>query len=447
MASQREEILQLVRNGESLRGKDLQGANLRGADLRGADLQEAILSGATLFGVTLEGANLTGAICRRTDFQYANLRLARLSGADLSEARLLSVNATETDFTGANLDRTVLTHGNLTRARLSRATLRNAKVRSATLRSVEAAEADLSSADLSDSSLEEARLPSAVLQRARLRATVLRGADLTRADFKEADLTGADLTSATLKETSFAQSRLEGCDFGTIPPEDLESCDFAEATGREEPGEEGADAELSQGSPDGKEGEVAEPSSASELTVELAEERLSSTQMIRCLLFVEAIVKESSRILQVMAPEEPEMTDAEVCIVGGGAEPARLTLASTDRNLATIYSLLLLKKAQIDARKVTRVRTGTGYSRMGGEQESAVEKKALAECRTAMADLIPGEVLEEILRVVRDGLHTKYGGPLVPLLRRMRLQLSGGQTFTYRSKEDRQVSDLFLMMR
>ena len=69
----REQILEAVRAGKSLRGANLRSANLSGADLSGADLRSADLRSANLSGANLSGANLRGA----------DLSGADLSGADL----------------------------------------------------------------------------------------------------------------------------------------------------------------------------------------------------------------------------------------------------------------------------------------------------------------------------------------------------------------------------
>lgn len=129
-----EQITQLVREGEGLRGEDplssvrlltrgrtlslfwqldpkrkrallqilheagligkgtpvigLSGADLRKAYLRELELKNADLRGADMKGANLEKADLSGADLRGADLGGASLRDADLSGADLSDANL-----------------------------------------------------------------------------------------------------------------------------------------------------------------------------------------------------------------------------------------------------------------------------------------------------------------------------------------------------------------------
>ena len=92
MTMTRDEILQAVNDGKSLRGADLRGANLSRANLYGANLYranlpEANLSKADLFGANLSGANLSGA-----NLFGANLSGATLFDANLSEKQIKLLN-------------------------------------------------------------------------------------------------------------------------------------------------------------------------------------------------------------------------------------------------------------------------------------------------------------------------------------------------------------------
>ena len=142
----RKEVLQLLKNKESISEYDLKGANLRGADLsycffEGKNLTGADLRGADLRSAYLYGANLTGANLKKACLLDANLEYANLEKADLSLA---------------NLDKAKLDHANL-----KRANLKNAKVENASLINCDLSKANLKNADFSLSDLREADLSNA----------------------------------------------------------------------------------------------------------------------------------------------------------------------------------------------------------------------------------------------------------------------------------------------
>lgn len=252
----REEVIERLREGQSLAGRDLTGADLSHLDLRGADLAGALLEAAALTGADLAGANLEGAVLARADLVGANLTGAKLAGVNLGAARLCDAKAPGgVDLTGAVLAEADLSGADLRGALLSNADLSEAIVPGADLRGVTATQlivmkCDLSGAELSGANLQKclffevnvedadlrganlsasvfvmgkgdrARLEGATLDNLRLvkgssfagasfRGASLRAANLRGARLAESDLTEANLSSAELSEADLTGARLD----------------------------------------------------------------------------------------------------------------------------------------------------------------------------------------------------------------------------------------------
>ena len=236
----REQVLEKLRRGEtlrgvSLRGVDLSGAKLGPADLTRADLERADLRGAYLEKANLRGASLRGARLSDADLRGANLESADLSDADLRQAILIQANLTlarveDADLTGANLAGADLSLAQLRACKLAGANLKDATFTHAhlvraTLTGVKALGADFVDADLRGAILAEgdftgaefteARMAGVDARRARLGGVSLvdadlRRADLSRADLSHADLRRANLTQGVLAGASFTGAKIEG---------------------------------------------------------------------------------------------------------------------------------------------------------------------------------------------------------------------------------------------
>ena len=110
----KEGVVLLTVDADTLHGANLHGANLYAANLRGADLV-----GADLVGADLRWANLRGADLRGAKLCGANLYWAYLNGADLHGADLHGANLHGAKLCGANLHGAYLFEANLHGADLS----------------------------------------------------------------------------------------------------------------------------------------------------------------------------------------------------------------------------------------------------------------------------------------------------------------------------------------
>ena len=232
----KEQVLEKVRNGESLERADLkeldldrglfENANLERADLEGvileagllrnvnlscanlceaylanADLREANLQKADLEGANLDGANLSFA-----DLSYANLEGATLEGANLNGARLCYAQLGLANLGGASLEGAQLVHADLSECYLGGAKLLEANLEHAMMVKANLEEADLTAARLVGAILhqaccEGANFSASVLQGATLRDAELARANLSMADLRQCDLLNAKLTKAILTGT------------------------------------------------------------------------------------------------------------------------------------------------------------------------------------------------------------------------------------------------------
>jgi uncharacterized protein YjbI with pentapeptide repeats len=247
----REQVLEKLRRGETLRGLSLRGVDLSGAKLGPADLTRADLERADLRGVYLEKANLRGASLRGARLNDADLRGANLESADLSDADLRQAIMIQANLTLARVEDADLTAANLAGADLSLAQLRSCKLAGAnlkdatfthahlvraTLTGVKALGADFVDADLRGAVLAEgdftgaefteARMAGVDARRARLGGVSLvdadlRRADLSRADLSHADLRRANLTQGVLAGASFTGAKIEGMTPAGAPAEGL----------------------------------------------------------------------------------------------------------------------------------------------------------------------------------------------------------------------------------
>jgi uncharacterized protein YjbI with pentapeptide repeats len=250
----KQQLLEAVRRGESLRDRDLTGADLRGAKLARANLQGALLESANLEGADLTGADLSDAVLTRANLDQAVLTKANLSRAnlgsallraaalddahlegavlmkaDLSEAtlaraRLNDADVTETVLNGADLTESVAPSLMFRGTRLDAAKLTRAIVNETLWLEVAADALDLSGADLNGATFVGADLPRANLSGAKLRnarfvggsklrEARLLGADLERACLRECDLTNADLSGARLVQADLGKCKADGASF------------------------------------------------------------------------------------------------------------------------------------------------------------------------------------------------------------------------------------------
>ncbi|MCZ6689040.1 MAG: pentapeptide repeat-containing protein [Planctomycetota bacterium] len=429
MAIDRQEILQIIRNEDSLEGFDLSEANLEGADLRGVNLKKTNLSGANLGNARLEGADLTGANCHRANFQYANLDMAILTDCDMTESRLHSVEAAKADLSGVDLKDAVLTQADFFQVSFRNASLEGAKIRLVLFDRVDATGANFTGADLTESTFREANLTSAKFHQTRLQESLLVMSDLTKTEFQESDLARSSFRRCKMTATSFLHSRLNECAFSQISMEDLKSCDFEGTSGFKMP-TEGEDDDT----------EVIRKQRVARLTIGLEEKRLTSMQMIRCLLFLEEILKTCVCVQEQIDPEFEDLTEDGLDLVKYESKPARLTLTSTDPNLVSIYCMILMKKAEMESLEEPRVLVGSGYSRIMGDQTSAVVAQARAEAMRVMDTRFPEDLQIHLLKEVPPELRVKYGGPLIPALQMISLRLSDGGRYELGAPEEQELA-------
>jgi len=116
--TQRETILEAIKQNANLSSADLSYADLSYADLSYANLSSANLRSANLRSANLSSANLSSA-----DLSYADLSYANLSSADLSSAHLRSANLRSANLSYANLSYANLRSADLSYANLSSADL------------------------------------------------------------------------------------------------------------------------------------------------------------------------------------------------------------------------------------------------------------------------------------------------------------------------------------
>lgn len=220
----KEEILDRVSVGASLRGLNLIRSNLPGAQLGGADFTEANLRMANLSGANLRDArlinsSLSGAILNEAVLSGASMVEASLIGTVLKNADLTRVDLSGADLTGASLEGAnlrgaylvgaFLSETNLALADLSGAFMRMAQLCGSDLSGTILDAADLSSSDLSGVRMEGCSLVGADLQSANLSSSWLIGCDLRRANLQGANLTGCNLTGARLHGVSFEGAILD----------------------------------------------------------------------------------------------------------------------------------------------------------------------------------------------------------------------------------------------
>ena len=159
----REDVLERIKTGASLKGMDLSWADLSQMDLRGADLSGAVLTGAKLDGARLDEGNLSDVFAADASFKGRAWRGFPGDRAFFQRA----------DFSGANL----------ARAKMRRAEFLLVNGRGAVFR-----EGDFTGARFIDSDLEGADLRGAVLEEANLRGVNLSGCDLSASRLVNADM-------------------------------------------------------------------------------------------------------------------------------------------------------------------------------------------------------------------------------------------------------------------
>ncbi len=104
----REQVIEMVKEGESLEGADLSKidlshANLSKANLSRSNLSSTNLNSASLIEADLSNADLRGADLIDTDLFGANLNCTKLIKADLSITNLSVADLSKADLRGANL--------------------------------------------------------------------------------------------------------------------------------------------------------------------------------------------------------------------------------------------------------------------------------------------------------------------------------------------------------
>ena len=149
----REDVIEKVEKGESLRNAVLYGLDLRNANLRHANLSRTNLGSVDLSDSDLSSADLSGASLRRADLSSAYLHSADLHSANLISAYLSSANLHSADLHSANLSRADLHSANLTSAYLHSANLRDADLKNSFLISADLEYADLTNADISGANI------------------------------------------------------------------------------------------------------------------------------------------------------------------------------------------------------------------------------------------------------------------------------------------------------
>ena len=226
----REEVIEKVGKGESLKGMDLKSIPLNGADLSKANFIDAFLSGADLSGtnlssallcnavfnsaelisVDLSNADLTLASLNNANLSNANLRKADLSEANLSKANLYRANFNEADLRDTNLIGADLRHTNLSGANLSGVNLRAANLSDTDLCGVNLSAANLSGVNLSGTDLRYAYLIDANLSNANLRKADLHAANISSANLSGVNLSGANLSSSDLECAILSKADISG---------------------------------------------------------------------------------------------------------------------------------------------------------------------------------------------------------------------------------------------
>lgn len=196
----KEQILEMLRLGQSLERADLRNLDGAGLILDGANLRRADLDGANLTGASLKNANLASASLRDAHLSKANLGGSNLQKSDLEGAKL----------DGADLQATDLSRANLAGASMEKARLNGARLPSAQLDDVNLGGAQLMCAELVGADLSESYLGGANFGKAEMQNARLPKANLEAADFSGANLTGADLTGCYCAETKFEKAKLEG---------------------------------------------------------------------------------------------------------------------------------------------------------------------------------------------------------------------------------------------
>ena len=213
----KEQVLEKVRNGESLERVDLKDLDLDRGLFENANLERADLEGVVLEAGLLRNVNLTCANLREAYLVSADLREANLQKADLEGANLDGANLSFADLRYANLEGATLEGANLDGARLSYAQLGLANLGGASLERAQLAHADLSECYLGgvkllEANLEHAMLVNANLEEADLTGARLVGAILHQACGEGANFSGSDLQGATLRDASLARANLSMAD-------------------------------------------------------------------------------------------------------------------------------------------------------------------------------------------------------------------------------------------
>lgn len=189
----REDVIDRIREGETLEMEDLRGLDLSQLDMAGASFARANLEGASLISSNLEEADLTEALMKGASLSGANLALCNLAGADLSSADLKSANLSDADLTAARLTGT-----DMSRACLDNAVFEDAIIQLASMTEVSAIDAVFTNANLTGSSLKSGQFEQADFSGAMLERVNFDGANLRQSTFEGAKAPGVSMVNADL---------------------------------------------------------------------------------------------------------------------------------------------------------------------------------------------------------------------------------------------------------
>jgi len=112
----RTEVIDKIKNKESLEKNDMQGADLHRLDLSRKDLSDSYLDGAKLINAKLNSAKLIGAHMKRTILRDTEMKNADLSSAYLYEAVLYNIPLINANMKGTKMKGAILHHCNLKKA-------------------------------------------------------------------------------------------------------------------------------------------------------------------------------------------------------------------------------------------------------------------------------------------------------------------------------------------
>lgn len=192
----RELVLQLLSQGQILRGRDLAGADLSGMDFTGMDLQNILLENAILNNTKFEHCKLAGAV-----FSGARLNGAQFDGANLEKANFSTAKGTGVQFKNTILDTALFIETEIDHANFSGATLTRSNFHKARL-----AQADFSQCKFTDVSLIEAELQTCCWDRSRFEKTLWVNSVLENNSFNHCFLQRCALINVNAERSDFSHT-------------------------------------------------------------------------------------------------------------------------------------------------------------------------------------------------------------------------------------------------